>query len=296
MSFLERIHQANQHAYNDLRPFCIAGRRVGCVNADFAATLSRWTHVFDVRSDCLTLARELDDPHTDIARRTLAIAEVLAALRDEGVIDGWRDEAYPVVRHWNEPPLALMERAAIPYFGIAAYGVHMNGYVRTPDGIKLWVARRSMTKPTGAGKLDQIVAGGQPHGIGLRENMRKECWEEASIPDTLAARLQSVGTISYTLRTALGFRPDVIFAFDLELPADFVPNNTDGEVDEFFLWDLGRVAEVVRDTGDFKFNSGLVVIDFLIRHGHIDADHPDYEQIVAGLHAPSTPAPSHWPA
>ena len=44
--------------------------------------------------------------------------------------------------------------------------MHINGYVTLPDGSKeLWVARRSRTKPTWPGKLDHIVAGGQPHGL-----------------------------------------------------------------------------------------------------------------------------------
>ena len=34
--------------------------------------------------------------------------------------------------------------------------------------------------------LDHIVAGGQPHGISVVENVRKECEEEASIPLALA--------------------------------------------------------------------------------------------------------------
>ncbi len=45
-------------------------------------------------------------------------------------------------------------------------GVHINGYVTLPDGSReLWVARRSRSKPTWPGKLDHIVAGGQPHGL-----------------------------------------------------------------------------------------------------------------------------------
>jgi hypothetical protein len=35
---------------------------------------------------------------------------------------------------------------------------------------------------------------------------------------------------------------------------------------------------------DFKFNCALVVIDFLIRHGLIAPDHPDYVALVRGLH------------
>lgn len=42
--------------------------------------------------------------------------------------------------------------------GILQYGVHMNGYVRTEaGGFKLWIARRSETKATYPGMLDNMV-------------------------------------------------------------------------------------------------------------------------------------------
>ena len=45
-------------------------------------------------------------------------------------------------------------------------------------GLFLWVARRSINKPNWPGKLDHIVAGGQPYGISVMENVIKECEEE----------------------------------------------------------------------------------------------------------------------
>ena len=54
----------------------------------------------------------------------------------------------------------------------------------------------------------------------------------------------------------------------------------DGEVGEFMLWPIEKVAEVVRDTFEFKFNCNLVIIDFLIRHGVLDPDsEPNYAAI-----------------
>ena len=41
--------------------------------------------------------------------------------------------------------------------------------------------------------------------------------------------------------------------------------------------------EIVRDTDEFKPNCNLIVIDFLVRHGRIDPDGPDYLAIVEGL-------------
>ena len=57
----------------------------------------------------------------------------------------------------------------------------------------------------------------------------------------------------------------------------------DGEICEFHLWPVEEVARLVRDTFDFKFNCNLVIIDFLIRHGYIAPDHPDYLALVRGL-------------
>jgi 8-oxo-dGTP pyrophosphatase MutT (NUDIX family) len=187
------------------------------------------------------------------------------------------------MRAFGDPPLLLMERAAIPLFGVRACGVHLNGFVRGERGVAMWIGRRSRDKPTSPGKLDQLVAGGQPAGMGLRENLIKECWEEAGIPLETAQRVVPVGAISYCLEVPQGLRSDVIFNFDLELPADFVPLNRDGEMEDFYLWPMEKVIETVRDTREFKPNCALVVIDFLIRHGFIPPDHPDYLQIIAGL-------------
>ena len=77
--------------------------------------------------------------------------------REEGSIVGWRDELYPVSSSFSEAPLFLMERAAAPYFGLKAYGVHVCAYVENARGVKkMWVARRSKTKQTSPSKLGRI--------------------------------------------------------------------------------------------------------------------------------------------
>jgi hypothetical protein len=43
------------------------------------------------------------------------------------------------------------------------------------------------------------------------------------------------------------------------------------------------VVARVRDSEDFKFNVNLVIIDFLIRHGYLGPDDPDYMEIAEGL-------------
>ena len=62
----------------------------------------------------------------------------------------------------------------------------------------MWISRRSLTKPTCPGMLDNMVAGGIGFGHSPRYTVIKESMEEASLPEEVAKRAKSVGTISYT--------------------------------------------------------------------------------------------------
>jgi isopentenyldiphosphate isomerase len=282
MSFIDHIRHANNWNSADFRPFAVAGHIVGHLRRDRIDRLRAFPDTTMIGHDHLSLAPGLDD----FAARSAAMDEMLGALRDGGEFPGWRGEYYPVMPEWGDAPLMQVERAACPWLGVRSWGVHVNGYVRKPDGIHMWIARRAHDKPTYPGMLDNMVAGGQPIGIGLMENIVKECAEEAAIPEEVARTAHAVGTISYCHQLEDGLKPDQQFCYDLELPADFVPRNTDGEVESFELWPVARIAETVRETFEFKFNCNLVIIDFLIRHGLIDADgEPDYVALCRGLRA-----------
>ena len=196
----------------------------------------------------------------------------------------WVGELFPVKASVTDPTRFVMERTLTAPLGCLTFGVHLNGYVRTKQGIELWVAKRAHNKPTFPGKLDNIVAGGQPAGLSLFENLMKECFEEAGISKTQAKESVATGTISYWHTDGRGLKRDLLYCYDLELPETFQPVAADGEVGEFMLWPIEKVAEVVRDTFEFKFNCNLVIIDFLIRHGVLDPDtEPDYAAICLGL-------------
>jgi hypothetical protein len=49
--------------------------------------------------------------------RTDAVMEVMSFLRTQGVIQGWRDELYPLSDGYYNEPLLLVERAAAPFLG-----------------------------------------------------------------------------------------------------------------------------------------------------------------------------------
>ncbi len=280
MSYLDRIRACNAGDLSRYRPLIVAGHEVGHVAQEIADRLTEFPAVFHVGDDTV----ELDPALKTAAERTAAVATVSLNFHEQGILAGWWDEPYPVAVSFNAPLLLTVERGCAPCFGFRAYGVHINGIVRDGGETKMWVARRSRSKQSHPGLLDQIVAGGQPAGLTLMENVIKECAEEAGIPAALACRARPVGAITYFGERPEGLRDDVLFNYDLDLPADFRPFAADGEVEEFYLWSLDEVAERIRDTEDFKFNCNLVIIDFLIRHGVIPADHPDYVDISRGLH------------
>jgi hypothetical protein len=280
VSFLDRVRECNAHDLARFLPFFVEDVRVGWIGKGLAPHLARFDDVFEIASDSVSMTPALATP----AARTAAMAVVVEALNAEGLVDGMRGELYPVSTAFGANPLLQMERAAVPLFGVRAYGIHLNGYVRRGGEMLMWIAQRAADKQTFPGQLDQIVAGGQPVGLGLADNLLKECAEEASIPPTLASRAVPVGAVTYTCETDQGLRPDVLFCYDLELPEQFQPVNSDGEVAAFHLWPIERVMHVVGSTREFKFNCNLVAIDFFIRHGFIPPEHPDYLALLHALH------------
>ncbi|HZH25689.1 MAG TPA: DUF4743 domain-containing protein [Azospirillaceae bacterium] len=281
MAFLDHIRACNRHDLSDFRPFLAGRRRVGWVRHTAAAALTGDPHL-RVTGEAVVLAPARED----FDGRTAAMAAVVDRLAAAGVVPKLRGEHYPVLVRWGDDPLFQIDRAAVPFFGVHSYGVHVNGLVRRPDGLHLWVGRRAKDKAVAPGKLDNLVAGGQPFGLSLSENLRKEAAEEADLPADIADRARPVGVVTYTMETPEGLKPDTLFVYDLELPDGLMPRNTDGEVETFELWPVDKVAARVRDTDDFKFNVNLVVIDFLVRHGILTPEDPDYLSICAGLRSP----------
>ncbi|CAO3621391.1 unnamed protein product [Cunninghamella blakesleeana] len=196
---------------------------------------------------------------------------------------GWRDELYPVYGKHGVPAFVI-ERAAAALFGISTFGVHINVFIRDQGVIKMWVARRSLSKQTWPGVLDNCVAGGMPFTYSTKETVIKECDEEASIPESLASNARSVSIISYYTKSNDGLQPETEYIYDLELPVDYKPTPKDGEVECFYLWTLDEVKQSILN-GDWKPNCSLVALEFMMRQGYITADEePDYVEISNRLH------------
>jgi 8-oxo-dGTP pyrophosphatase MutT (NUDIX family) len=177
----------------------------------------------------------------------------------------WRNEAFDVRADFDGRILATVDRGALPWFGIRAEGVHVNGVVHRHDGLHLWVARRAADRLMDPGKLDHIFAGGIAAGMDAEGTLIKEAAEEAGLSREIVDQAVYAGSLRYsTLRTE-GLRRDRIHCYDLVLPEEIEPVATDGEVEAFELWPIDYVIEALRDSDGFKFNVALVLIDFLLR-------------------------------
>ena len=247
-------------------PFWIGDERVGWIRAGDAPLLARWPDVFDLDGARITLSARFADANA----RSLALGMVIGALAAEGRIPGWRDETYAIRNAFDAPPLAYIERAASRFFGTMTYAVHLNGVVEYADRApQLWIARRSDTKATDPGMLDNVVAGGIGWGFGVEATIVKECWEEAGIAQPIASRAQPGRTVHVLQSLPEGTQAEQIFVYDLALPDDFAPHNQDGEVGEHRLARIDEVARWIEE-GLLTVDASLATLDCMLRRRWID--------------------------
>merc|ERR1712194_1411 len=127
-----------------------------------------------------------------------------------------------------------------------------------------------------------------------RQAMVNECCEEAGIAREYAdAHLRATSAVSYTSFNddGWGLKRDVLFCFDLRVPVDFAPVPTDGEMASFEKLPIGALIESLaapileEDDSDnaWKPNVGVVLIDFLLRKGMLDANDPSFLALVSAL-------------
>jgi thiamine pyrophosphokinase len=263
-----------------LIPFRILGEQVGWLEPDLARWLAFRPQHFHFDAAGVSLAARL---RGGILRDT-ALADAVKGMAKAGHVT-IRDEPFDVRATPTGPVLARLDRGAVPAFGVLAQGVHLNGLVRRPDGLHIWLARRAKDKAIAPGQWDNIVAGGTPAGLDALATLIKEAGEEAGLPPEIAARATPASRLSYNMRQEGGLRRDILHCFDLDLPEDFTPTPHDDEVEYFQLWPAQRVLELVRDTDEVKFNVNLVLIDLFLREGLLDAASAEGQRLRRDLQA-----------
>jgi 8-oxo-dGTP pyrophosphatase MutT (NUDIX family) len=217
-------------------------------------------------------------PHIEIgydrltihSTRPVTLSESLSKMADRmrqgGLIPGWRNEDFAWIDQ-NGHEYFRLERSAFRAFGFRSMATHINGYTKSG---KLWLGRRSETKSTDPGRLDNLAAG----GIGADEtpwiNARRELWEEAGVPAQISDQIEPVGRIH--MRRPIqgrGFHDEQLYIYDLELADNFIPTNHDGEVSGFIEISLSEAAaRILAD--EFTSDAAFVTADFILRNTSAD--------------------------
>src|SRR5437868_565412 len=125
MSFAEHIRRCNNYDPARVAPLIAGDRRIGLLLHEHAAALRPFREVFAVEQDRVRLLAE-----GDCAAVSAAVDGVVNALVAENRVRKWRNETFDVAARWGEPPIFRLDRGAVPFFGVRAYGVHLNGYRR----------------------------------------------------------------------------------------------------------------------------------------------------------------------
>lgn len=157
MALIDHIRRCNSYRPEDFVPWSIDGRIAGYVPHALRPILAGLQGLFVDKGGLA-----LDPRHADAEARTQALAETVDQLRQAGIV---RMHGERIALLIDGRRVAAVDRDALSVLGIENTGCHINGYARRPDGLHLWIGRRSPRKRTHPGLLDNFVAGLQPDGF-----------------------------------------------------------------------------------------------------------------------------------
>ena len=197
--------------------------------------------------------------------RSQVLQSVAEQLHSHGHVWGWRNELYEgwgkEQASWPDPPPALfrLERAAYRFFGLRSHAAHVHGV--THDG-RMWCGRRSTTKATDPGMLDNMAAGGLPEGEVPVRCAKREIHEEAGLVRA-ASQLVSCGAITTERAVPEGWHSETIFVYVTTVADTETPRNLDGEVSDYVCLEIDEVLSRMRD-GEFTHDAACAIAVYLL--------------------------------
>jgi 8-oxo-dGTP pyrophosphatase MutT (NUDIX family) len=191
---------------------------------------------------------------------TETLGALANALRDAGLAHAWRDEQLAVRGEAGEL-LGTVERAVVRPLGIPTHAVHLVGVA--PDG-RHWIQRRALTKANDPGLLDTLVGGMVPASDGAESALARETWEEAGLKLDQLQGLSLGGQVATARPSHIagGWVVEKIDWYRCVVPEGVVPQNQDGEVDEFLTMAPDELAQRLQ-AGEFTLEAALILAQAL---------------------------------
>ena len=214
----------------------------------------------------------------DFQERTRLVHDTLRSGHDSGEVEALQRRNKDSFAIYDSDGQHIMDMvgSGLPLFGVVVFSVHMIAYTKTKDGFKYWVPRRSKTKMSYPGQLENTVGGSLASGEKAIDFIVRKSAEEASLPESYTrANLKPCGALSYQMSPTdagkSGCQRQVQFLYELELPQDMIPNPCDGEVEELTLKSLAEVPDTF-PAGEFKWDCAMTWMTDFIRHGIVSAE------------------------
>lgn len=226
---------------------------IGSVEPDFLVQISDATGAL--------LARE-DGGWRLQGEVTASLAQVARALHDAGLGGAWRDEQLAVCDEAGRR-VGTVERAAVRPLGITTSAVHLVGAVA--DG-RIWVQQRAWNKANDPGLWDTLMGGMVSAADTLEQALARETWEEAGLRIEALQEVALRGRVT-TRRPALdgrgaGYVVEHIDWFHGIVPEALVPDNQDGEVEQFALVTPAELHAMLA-RGAFTTEAALILAQVL---------------------------------
>lgn len=287
MPFLRHVLR---HRFVDLThftPVYVDHEQIGWTKTDFAKLLGQFDHVWSFNNDRLSLNLALGG----FDNISMAVHDVFLEISAQGyfpvkpdysLMGG--DDWLPVGQERWTNPLFKVHRFYSACLGIRRESTMLHGY----EDNQMWLAIRGAGVDADVGCYDMIASGCMTIGQTRQEALYCEAEEECGMPHELMQHVKSGAEIHVMYHLSNGFILDEIcHVFDLDTKNLFKPTVVKKlEVDHFELLSIAEVVELIEKTERVKPQIALLLVDFMIRHGHLKPDIPAYAQIVEELSTP----------
>ena len=157
-----------------------------------------------------------------------------------------------------------IDRKLLSILGLPQYGIHGNAWSLKKNRVIFHFAKRSEKLDDFPGYYDNLFAGGQPIGISILENLKKEAFEEAGIREILRKNLVKGSTVNYFHEHQDKIHSGIIFNYHLKID-NINFNNIDGEVESFFSEDAFQIYKLL-ESKTLKPNCIIPIADFFLRN------------------------------
>jgi 8-oxo-dGTP pyrophosphatase MutT (NUDIX family) len=191
---------------------------------------------------------------------TTSLNQIAVALHEAGLAGAWRDEQLAVPDQFGHRK-GTVERAAVRPLGITTLAVHLVG--QSPDG-RFWVQQRAFNKSNDPGLWDTLMGGMVSAADTVETALARETWEEAGLHVAELHGMRYGGRLT-TRRPATdgkgaGYVVEDIDWYVCTVPEGLVPDNQDGEVEQFRLMGAEELLAALQ-RGEFTTEAALILSD-----------------------------------